>query len=91
MWNFFPSLIFLASVFIWSHIIFNKLLSKTYNVRVIADLLKVVGWQKVRVYFFIKLYLHTFCQKRTFCRSKEQVKQCIEEMDLHRKAKNFAP
>ena len=33
---------------IWSHIIFNKLLSKTYRFRVIGDLLKVVGWQKVR-------------------------------------------
>ena len=37
---------------IWSHIIFNTLLSKTYRFRVIDDLLKVVGWQKVR-----------FCQK----------------------------
>ena len=33
---------------IWSHIIFNKLLSKTYRFRVIGDLLNVVGWQKVR-------------------------------------------
>ena len=33
---------------IWSHIIFNKLLSKTYRFRVIGDFLKVVGWQKVR-------------------------------------------
>ena len=23
--------------------------------------------KKVRCYFFIKLFLHTFCQKRTFC------------------------
>ena len=33
---------------IWLHIIFSKLLSKTYRFRVIGDLLKVVGWQKVR-------------------------------------------
>ena len=24
-------------------------------------------WKKVRFYFFIKRFLHTFCQKRTFC------------------------
>ena len=35
---------------IWSHIIFNKLLSKTYRFRVMGDLLKVVGWQKVRFF-----------------------------------------
>ena len=33
---------------IWSQIIINKLLSKTYRFRVIDDLLKVVGCQKVR-------------------------------------------
>ena len=41
---------------IWSHVIFYKLLSKTYRFRVIGDLLKVVGWQKVR--FSQKVCLH---------------------------------
>ena len=57
---------------IWSHIIFNKLLSKTYRFRVIGDLLKVVGWQKVRFWqkvcknSLIKKMKTDFFQKSTF-------------------------
>ena len=34
---------------------------------VIDDSKKVVFWKKVSFYFLIKLFLHTFCKKRTFC------------------------
>ena len=47
---------------IWSHIIFNKLLSKTYRFRVIDDLLKVVGWQKVR--FWQKVCKNSLIKKK---------------------------
>ena len=51
---------------IWSHIIFNKLLSKTYRFsRVIGDLQKkVVGWQNVR--FCQKVCKNSLIKKRTF-------------------------
>ena len=41
--------------------------SKMDRLWVIGDSKKVLFWKKVSFYFFIKLFLHTFCQKRTFC------------------------
>ena len=34
---------------------------------VIDDSKKVVFLKKVRFYFLIKLFMHAFCQKQTFC------------------------
>ena len=70
---------------IWSHIVFNKLRFKTYRFRVIGDLLKVVGWQKVRFWqkvcknSLIKKIKMDFFQKNTFFESPIAQKRFIFE------------
>ena len=70
---------------IWSHIIFNKLISKTYRLRVIGDLLKVVGWQKVRFWQKVcknSLIKTDFFQKSTFFELPIARKRSIFEESL---------
>ena len=45
---------------------------------------KVLFWKKSVLIFFIKRFLHTFCQKRTFCYPTTFIESNLEAPELAR-------